>query len=79
MIDGKKNLAQKVHELRKMIRGMASRISETQVRQLIVEGATAARTKEQFQAIMVKRLQELGLTRNDSLSERIARIFMFLD
>lgn len=79
MIDGKKNLAQKVHELRKMIRGMACRISESQIRQLIVEGAKTYKTKEQFQMIMVKRLQELGLARKDNLSDRIARIFMFLD
>jgi len=79
MIDGKKNLAQKVHELRKIIREMAGHISESQIRQLIVEGAKDSQTKEQFQTIMVKRLQELKLTRNESLPDRIARIFMFLD
>ena len=79
MIDGKKNLAQKVHELRRMIKRMATRISESQIRQLIVEGAKESQTKEQFQMIMVKRLQELKLTKNETLSDRIARVFMFLD
>jgi len=79
MINGRKNLPQKVHELRRMIRQMATRISEGQIRQLIVEGAEMSQDKEQFQAIMVKRLEELGLKRENNLFERIAQIFMFLD
>ncbi|MEW5801571.1 MAG: hypothetical protein AB1847_05625 [bacterium] len=79
IIPGKRSLAQKIHELRRMIRGMAIRIPETQIRQLIVEGASVSCDKKQFQSLMVKKLEELGLTRKDSLSDRFARIFMFLD
>ncbi|MEW6379891.1 MAG: hypothetical protein AB1611_09830 [bacterium] len=79
IVSGKKSLAQKIVELRRMIRSMSIRMPESQIRQIMIEGVKESQDIRQFQAFLVKRLQELGLTRKESMADRFARIFMFMD
>ncbi|MCL6582269.1 MAG: hypothetical protein K6U11_01395 [bacterium] len=79
MVGGKRSLAQKINDLRRIIKSMAQPIPERQIRQLMIEGVKKSEDLQQFRTFIVKRLKELNLIRNVSFADRFARIFIFMD